>query len=175
MLGPVTHRSTDWTSNYERIAAFLASIGLAPTEGEIPPTALLPGAAIVSGRLVVDRDRLTWPGDLLHEAGHIAVMPESLRATLGGTLADDPAVPHAGEPEATAWAWAALIAIGLKSEVLFHEGGYQGRSPGLAFTFSIGGYPGAAGLIASGMALSMENARSTGQEPYPHMVRWLRD
>lgn len=168
-------RSADWTSNYERITAFLASIGLAPTEGEIPATALLPGVAIVAGGLVADRDRLTWPGDLLHEAGHIAVMPAALRPTLGGTLAENPEVPHAGEPEATAWAWAALVAIGLEPEVLFHEGGYQGRSPGLAFTFSVGGYPGAAGLIASGLALSPAEAASRGLPPYPHMVRWLRE
>ena len=175
MLESVTHRSGDWTANYERITAFLASIDIALTEGEIPTAALLPGVAIVSGRLVVDRDRLTWPGDLLHEAGHIAVMPAALRGTLGGTLADDPEVPHAGEPEATAWAWAALMAIGLKSEVLFHAGGYQGRSPGLAFTFSVGGYPGAAGLIAAGLALSTADAARRGEQSYPHMVRWLRE
>ena len=171
----MTDRSANRASNYERIAAFLASIGLPLAEGEIPATALLPGVAIVFGGLVVDRDRLIWPGDLLHEAGHIAVIPAALRPTLGGTLADNPEVPYAGEPEATAWAWAALIAIGLEPEVLFHEGGYQGRSPGLAFTFSIGGYPGAAGLIAAGLALSGPEAASQGLLPYPHMVRWLRE
>ena len=131
--------------------------------------------AIVAGQLVVCSEELRWPGDLLHEAGHIAVTPEGLRSALDGTLADDSAIPHAGEAEATAWAYAAVVAIGLDPTVLFHDGGYHGQSASLAFTFTMGGYPGAGGLIATGMALSLTTAAARGLKPYPHMIRWLRE
>jgi hypothetical protein len=81
----------------------------------------------VNGGLVYDWERLTWPGDLLHEAGHIAVIPAALRPTIGGT---------------------------------------QGRSKGLAFTFSGGGHPGAAGLSANRMARSPAEAAKHGVAPY---------
>ncbi|MBX7183601.1 MAG: hypothetical protein K1Y01_00505 [Vicinamibacteria bacterium] len=167
--------TADWSSNLERISSFLKSIGVEVTEGPVAPSALLPGVDIVNGGIVYDPDRLTWPGDLLHEAGHIAVVPAVLRRDLGGKLGEDVMAAHAGEAEATAWAWAAVVAIGLDPAVLFHEGGYQGRSQGLAFSYSIGSYPGAGGLIANGMALSASDAAKQGLAPYPHLVRWLRE
>ena len=171
----VAERSAEWAENLGRIVTFLNSIGLTPAEGPIPRSALLPGVAIVGGGLVFDRALLTWPGDLLHEAGHLAVTPAAVRPTLGGTLADDPAIPYAGEVEATAWAYAAVVAIGLAPGVLFHEGGYQGRSASLAFTYSVGGYPGAGGLSAAGLALDAAGAARQGIPPYPHLIRWLRE
>lgn len=174
MPGPIANPE-EWQRNLDRILAFLKSIGVSVTEGTVPPSALLPGVDIVNGGLVYDWERLTWPGDLLHEAGHIAVVPEVMRPALGGKLGDAVMASHAGEVEATAWAWAAVVAIGLDPETLFHEGGYQGRSKGLAFTYSVGGYPGAAGLFANGMALSPSEAAKRGLAPYPHMFRWLRE
>ena len=167
--------SGEWHQHLERILTFLKSVGLSVTEGTVPTSALLPGVDIVNGGLVYDWERLTWPGDLLHEAGHIAVVPAALRPTLGGKLGDDLTAAHAGEIEATAWAFASVVAIGLDPDVLFHEGGYQGRSRGLAFTYSVGGYAGAPGLCANGMALSRVEAAKRGLAPYPHMIRWLRE
>jgi hypothetical protein len=158
----------------DRILAFLTAIGieieseLEVARGEELGSEFLPGVAIRGGRLRVDRGRLTWPGDLLHEAGHIAVTPAALRSSLSGELAT--AAPHAGEIEATAWAYAAVVALGLDARVLFHEGGYRGHSEGLVRTYSLGVYPGAAGLVAAGMA----RGRGEAGEPYPAMVRWLR-
>ena len=40
----------------------------------------MPGLTIVDGTLVVDAVRLAWPGDILHEAAHIALTPPSRRA-----------------------------------------------------------------------------------------------
>ena len=153
-----------------RIFAFLAQIGIGVVESDLPST-FLPGVGIRGGCLHVDRSRLLWPGDLLHEAGHIAVTPERSRSTLDGEVAAEVA-PHAGEVEATAWAWAALLALGLPAEVLFHPGGYRGHSAGLIRTFSLGVYPGAAGLAAAGMTSLRRDHR--GAPPYPHMLHWLR-
>lgn len=156
------------------ITDFLTSIGLPHAEMRLAGATPLPGVTIESGRLLFDPSQLPWPGDLLHEAGHIAVTPEALRPTLRARLETQASVPHAGEVEATAWAFAAIVALGLEPTILFHEGGYGGSSRGLAFTFSHGVYPGAAGLEAAGMTVCGVAARARGVSPYPHMIRWLR-
>lgn len=121
-----------------RIIGFLRGIGLAVEEAEVPEGSFLPGVRIAQGRLRVDLARLRWPGDLLHEAGHLAVVPAALRPAMDDALQELPAVLHGGEIEATAWAWAAMCHLGLPSAVLFHDGGYHGRAAGLRTTFELG-------------------------------------
>lgn len=161
-------------SETRAITAFLEAIGIPVEARTLDPQTFLPGVTIEAGRVLYDPARLRWPGDLLHEAGHLAVMPAAARASLAGAV-DVEAAPHAGEAEATAWAFAAVKAIGLPMEALFHEGGYHGKSGRLAFTYASGCYPGAAGLVAAGMALAVREAAAAGLPPYPAMLRWLRD
>lgn len=158
-----------------RIVTFLQTVGVPLSERQMSASSLLPGVAIESGQLVVDRSRVEWPGDLLHEAGHLAVVPARLRPMLSGTMSEEIDVVHAGEPEATAWAYAAIVALGLEPDVLFHVGGYHGHSRQLAFTYAAGCFPGAGGLCAAGMALGREEAERRDLPPYPHMIRWLRE
>jgi hypothetical protein len=157
------------------ITAFLTSIGIPLEIRRLDSSTFLPGVMVEKGVVVYDPELLAWPGDLLHEAGHIAVTPARLRRELSGAIPAELRVEHADEPEATAWAFAAVRAIGLDPAVLFHEGGYRGKSTGLIFTFMAGGYPGLAGLSASGMALSPIQAAASGDRSYPSMVRWLRE
>lgn len=167
----------DSGSSEQRVASlldFLRSIGLRVDEENLEAPGFLPGIAIRDGGLVVDRARLQWPGDLLHEAGHLAVMPATLRPLQTGALHDCEHVPHAGEAEATAWAYAAACATGLPAAELFHEGGYHGCGPRLATTYRCGVYPGLHGLMQAGMAHGIAQARELGTQPYPHMLRWLR-
>lgn len=159
----------------DRILDFLRGIGIAVREAEVPEGSFLPGIRIERGGLRVDRARLLWPGDLLHEAGHLAVVPAALRPALDDALQDLPAVPHGGEIEATAWAWAALRHLGLHSAVLFHDGGYHGRSASLRTTFGLGVYPGASGLAAAGLTLLPAQVVAGGPPAYPHMLAWLRN
>jgi hypothetical protein len=161
----------------ERIVAFLRSIGI---EVELVASladrpGFLPGILMERGRLLVDASTLTWPGDLLHEAGHIAVAPPSIRVSLGGAL-DVPGVDMTElEHAAIAWSYAAALAIGLDPAEVFHAGGYRGHSAGLLMTYGAGVYPGANLLEAAGMAAGRERAAALGVEPYPHMVRWVRE
>jgi len=60
----------------KRICTFLVSIGLPVRTGAVPGPSFLPGIAIEHGVLVFDEDRLLYPGDLLHEAGHLAEADE---------------------------------------------------------------------------------------------------
>lgn len=163
------------TETIEHIVRFLRGIGLAVDEGEVPAGAFLPGLRIAAGGIVFERGKLQWPGDLLHEAGHLATTPQSHRAALCDDLADQETHAHAGEAEATAWAYAACVALALPPSVLFHPGGYHGQSDALIVTYGAGVYPGARGLAEAGMTLLGDTARSQGQPPYPHMQRWLRD
>lgn len=158
----------------ETITAFLDRIGIETCPGPVPRDAFLPGIRVDAGRLVYDAASLTWPGDLLHEAGHVAVMPAALRPLLHDGLALEIAVEHASETEATAWAFAAVTHLGLDPALLFHGGGYGGASPGLLATFAMGVYPGAAGLARAGMTYVGQAARDEGLPVYPAMARWLR-
>lgn len=159
----------------DTILAFLDGIGLPPIETTLDEGVFLPGLRIDAGRLLFDRVRLRWPGDLLHEAGHLAVMPARLRGTLSDDVAAAAAVPHAGEVEATAWAYAATVHLGLPASVLFHEGGYRGHSAAMALGYELGVYPGAHGLAQAGMTCVGAQAQAAGVAPYPRMQRWLRE
>ncbi len=156
------------------IVGFLDAIGIAARPGTVADDAFLPAIRIENGGLVFDAQQLRWPGDLLHEAGHIAVTPPAGRPGLGDALAAAEAAPHGGEVEAMAWSWAAAVHLGLAPEVLFHPEGYKGQSVGLMLTYSQGVYPGAFGLAQTGMTLVGAAAVAAGVAPYPNMLRWLR-
>jgi len=158
----------------DRIADFLRTIGIPVHEREVGDGAFLPGVRVRGGEIEFERARLRWPGDLLHEAGHIAVTAAAQRSQLPDLLDGHPIDAPGGEIEATAWAWAALVALGLPAAVLFHEGGYHGRSDSLAMTYGLGVYPGSAGLAAAGLTRLGADAQASGVAPYPHMLRWLR-
>ncbi|KRA42465.1 hypothetical protein [Pseudoxanthomonas sp. Root630] len=158
----------------DRIVAFLREIGIDVAEGIVPEDSFLPGVRIERGTLVFDRDRLAWPGDLLHEAGHIAVTPPSARASLSDALEAHEEHADGGEAEATAWAYAACMKLGLPAEVLFHRGGYHGRSEALITTFALGVYPGSAGLVRCGMAAMASAPGAVPAGGYPDLLAWLR-
>src|SRR6476661_6369782 len=95
-------------SRLPSILSFLTEIGLPVREDkQIPEETFLPGLCISRGTLLFDRARLTWPGDLLHEAGHLAVTPAAQRHLLDDRLSPETEAPDAGEIEATAWSFAA--------------------------------------------------------------------
>ena len=57
------------------MAAFVRGIGIDVRAEPLPDDTFLPGLDIRHGAIVVDEARLSYPGDLLHEAGHVAVAP----------------------------------------------------------------------------------------------------
>lgn len=160
--------------HYRPILDFLAGIGIPVVETTLPPDSFLPGIVIRDGGLQVDPDRLQWPGDLLHEAGHLAVLPPDLRGRASDDLADEQGVAHAGETEAMAWAWAAVHAIGLPPEVLMHAGGYHGQSEAVLQMYAVGIIPGLRGLCEIGMTAAHGFSAEPLDVQYPQMRRWLR-
>ena len=173
----VTMRSPvdDWRWHSEgqpetapRIIAFLRSIGIRVVTGAVSDS-VLPGMTVEAGTIRVDPAIAAWPGDLLHEAGHIAVTDPALRPMLSA-VSDD-----AGEEMAAiAWSWAATVHLGLEAEVLFHTEGYRGGAASLADNFRTGGTMGVPMLAMYGMTAEPHRAAEQGIAPYPVMQRWLR-
>lgn len=157
-----------------KIAGFLKQIGIEVVASRISSETFLPGVLVDRGRLLVDEDKLTWPGDLLHEAGHLAVAPERLRSQLGGEVLLPDANLDAIESQAIAWSYAASLHLGLDPKIVFHEGGYKGQSEGLLMNFRLGVFLGVNGLQEAGMTVT-EKTAPDGVSPFPHMLKWLRD
>jgi hypothetical protein len=160
-----------------RIAEFLTEIGLEIISRELSSeNTFLSGIFIESGKIYVDEAKLAYPGDLLHEAGHLAVVPKNLRPL----LSDEITLPaefniDAIEVAAIAWSYAAALHLGLDPRVVFHAGGYKGNSESLLMNFSLGVYIGVNTLEDAKMTATGENARRLGVAPYPQMSKWLRD
>ena len=152
----------------ERLADFVRGIGIDVRPAELPDGTFLPGLDIRDGAILVDEARLSYPGDLLHEAGHLAVADPPTRnaPSLEPTPGDEMA--------ALAWSWAALRHLDLAPEIVFHPQGYKGGSQSLIDAFSGRGGPGIPLLQWYGMTLEHKTAAERGLEPFPHMLRWVR-
>ena len=153
-----------------RCLAFLAQVGIAVGPLSDPRQAqLLGGLAILGGRLLIDPATPVWPGDLLHEGGHIAVCDPALRPTLGPIAADG-----GDEMAAIAWSFAAAWACGVTLDQLFHDDGYSGDAATLRENFGAGRYFGVPLLACWGMTRDPQG-RAAGDGPvFPAMRRWLR-
>lgn len=143
-----------------RIARFLTEIAIPVVKGQVSGAGL-PGIRIGKGSLVVDEARLVWPGDLPHEAAHLAVVPAVHRQT----LAEDAGNDGGEELGAIAWSWAAISRLGLDAEIVFHAGGYRGGSQSIIENFREGRYIGVPFLQWIGLTA----------EDYTAMIRWLRE
>ncbi|MCJ2186542.1 hypothetical protein [Novosphingobium beihaiensis] len=152
----------------ERILAFLEGIGIA-VEPVAPCEAIvLPGLGVCGTTVRIDPEEAIWPGDLLHEAGHIAVAEPARRATMT-EVGDD-----AGEEMAAiAWSAAAAKACDVELDVVFHSGGYRGGSESLSTAFATDNGPGIPLLTWYGMTRSGRMGPEDAPV-YPEMGRWLR-
>lgn len=154
------------------IVRFLESIGLEVRYGAVDEGTPLPGIAVSLGAIVVDRERLRFPGDLLHEAGHLAMLPAATRG-----------MPHpldsAGDEMASiAWSYAAALHLGIDPAVVFHEHGYRGDSAMILENFGQGHTFGVPMLVWYGLTHERRpNTPALPDDPatYPVMQRWLRD
>ena len=153
----------------ERLARFIREIGLRIEPARLEAASFLPGVLVRDGAILVDATRLAWPGDLLHEAGHLAVSPPEVRAALPA-VGDDPAE----EMAALAWSYAAACHLGVDPALVFHPAGYKGGGDALRAAFECGRGPGLPLLEWLGMTLGRKAAADAGQAPFPHMLRWLR-
>lgn len=158
----------------DKIVAFIRSIGLEANFESVPDDTFLPGILIRDGNIIIDRKRLKYPGDLLHEAGHLAVVPKSRRGKIGAYVGVNPGE----EMAAIAWSWAALKHLDLPPEVVFHPDGYKGSSENIVENFSQQRYFGTPILQWLGMCKDpFKYYDGDDKKPmvFPQMMKWLAD
>lgn len=152
----------------EAIVAFIRAIGLRIETATLTEPTVLPGMTIRRGVILYDPALPYAPGDLLHEAGHLAVVPADERER------DPFDATGAEEMMGTAWSWAAGVHLGLPGNVVFHPPSFQENGDNLREAFDDGRYIGTPGLQRFGMTIEPNRATPDGPPPYPHMLRWLR-
>jgi len=152
----------------ETLAAFARGIGIDVRAASLPEPTFLPGIDIRGGTVLVDESRLLYPGDILHEAGHLAVSDPAER--------NQPRLsPSDGDEMATlVWSYAAARHLEIDPAIVFHADGYRGGGANLVENFSGGRYIGVPLLQLYGMTVEPRHAAARGVEPFPHMLRWLR-
>lgn len=152
----------------QKIVSFLREIGLSVAARAFARDTVLPGIDVEHGGLVIDEDRLTYPCDLLHEAGHLAVVTPQARAALHHNVGSD----GAEEMMALAWSYAAALHIGIDPALLFHDR-YAGGGEAILTAMRSGGI----GVPMLGYLKMTHDIRTTpqGAVPFPHMLRWLRE
>jgi hypothetical protein len=152
----------------EQLVALVRGIGIEVRAAVLPEKTFLPGLDIRHGAILVDAERLAHPGDILHEAGHLAVTDPAERHA--------PTLSPSGGDEMTsiAWSYAALRHLELDPAIVFHDRGYKDGAASIIENFTAGRYFGVPLLQFYGMAVEPRRAAETHAEPYPHMLRWLR-
>jgi hypothetical protein len=154
---------------------FLEEIGIPVAFKEIEDECFLPGLLIENGTIIIDQNKLKYPGDILHEAAHIAVVPAEDRLTLNGKEIGNRKDNAAEELMAIAWSYAAAVHLGIDLYTVFHNGGYDGGGQDIADNFKSGKYFGTPMLQWTGMTAEKKMAKELGINPYPAMLKWLRE
>ena len=142
-----------------KLASFVRDVGI----DVIPASSLLPanfpGLDIQHGAVLVDETRVVYPGDILHEAGHIATTHPERRNALRLS-------PSGGEEMSTlAWSYAAALHLGLDPSLVFYPASYDGLGTTFVEKFAERKYIGVPLLQRWGMTATAE---------YPGMRRWMR-
>lgn len=148
-------------------------------DGFLPGMDVRNGVLRVSSRVEVSA--------LLHEAGHLAIITGDARAYCQRNIMtavevmfehyrnlppDHPALRAAyqsSDPEATAWAWAAGMHLGIPGHQVIRDEDYEGEGEDLRVALSLRSYLGINGMRAAGMC------DLRGGLAYPKMRKWLQD
>lgn len=154
----------------DRIIGFIREIGITVEEGTVMPGSFLPAIEIRNGGIIYDPALLAYPGDLLHEAGHIAVSLPGERPDLSGNIVENDQKKMGDEMAVLLWTWAASLHLCLPPQIVFHKDGYKGSSGWIIQQFSEGSYIGLPLLIW--MKLCTDPKEDGG---FPKMLKWMRE
>jgi hypothetical protein len=173
---------------YQVTCAFLEEIGIhvVPRPGT---SGFLHGVAIERGCCIaIDFKVYGAFGNLMHEAGHLAVVPSQFRGhvygntdVVLGSIMDqyfdkldwlggpEPlvmrALLQAGETEAQAWSYAAAVHTGLDPCIVFDDKIQEGFGDVL-LGLAVNSHFGINGMQAAGM---------TTKNTFPKMIKWVQD
>lgn len=153
---------------------FLKETGIEVHFRQITEECFLPGLLIENGKIIVDREKLKYPGDILHEAAHIAVVEPAARKNLQGCDIGKRKDNAAEEMAAIAWSYAACVFLEIDPAFVFHAEGYHGDGQTIIDNFGQGHYFGVPMLQLYGMSAEPRNADALGIKAYPAMQHWMR-
>lgn len=159
----------------EKIIVFLKEIGINTIEKELTEATFLPGLSLSNEGILIDYDQLLYPGDILHEAGHIAVTTSEDRKKIGTNEMPEDWPTQGDEIGAMLWSFAAAHHLEIPLEVVFHSEGYKGSSNWLIDSYKENNFIGLPFLEWCEMTLSNEKAKELDKKPFPYMLKWLRD
>ncbi|MES2795550.1 MAG: hypothetical protein V4683_06280 [Bacteroidota bacterium] len=162
-------------ATFDKAVEFLIKIGIPVRFESLDKPTFLPGLFIDKGTIILDLEKLKYPGDLLHEAGHIAIVPAAERLSISEA---DIALRKDRESEemmAIAWSYAVCVEIDINPSFIFHDEGYNKGGSSIAANFKEERYFGVPMLQWVGMALEKSQALILDKPAYPKMLQWLRD
>ncbi|MFC3880794.1 hypothetical protein ACFOSV_11420 [Algoriphagus namhaensis] len=153
-------------NNLDKILSFIVEIGITLSEEKLEDGTFLPGLKIDRGVIILDREKLLYPGDVLHEAGHIALMTAQERRTIVGNVKAFRSPMQDDEMGVMAWSFAAAKHLEIPAKEVFHDGGYKGEADYLLQEYETGQVRGLPLLVWMNL---------TSYECYPKMKRWVRE
>jgi len=159
----------------EKCISFLNEIGIETRFEKLDEPCFLPGLSIKEGAVIIDRQALVYPGDILHEAGHVAVVPAAERPGLNASAIENRPMRAAEEMMAIAWSYAVCRHLDLDPYFVFHDEGYKGGGSYIADCFNDKQYFGLPMLQWKGMAVDEKRAAELQVKPYPFMLKWVLD
>jgi len=148
-----------------RIVTFLNLIGIKVIDSNLDNDTFLPGLDLKGHTILMDKSTLQYPGDLLHEAGHIAVTETHVRPLIGTSEMESDWPSQSDEIAAILWSYAALHHLQLDPKVVFHLDGYKNASDWFIEQFTSETYMGLPLLSWMGFC---------DRETFPEMKKWLR-
>lgn len=166
----------------------LNEIGIRSVFG-VPNDCFINGVAIKNGELIVDRSCSI--SNLLHEAGHLAVLPKEYRKQASGDLGDvlrkmyreidcskeeNRRYMQCEDAEATAWAYAFGVRCGVPFDLIIDDDQYDGTGRDVLESLALGSGFGVKGLARMGWcASSIIHSKASGLPMYPNLVKWIND
>lgn len=163
------------TMEMVKVIEFLSEIGIKVETKKMTKDCFLPGLSLGANVIYVDYEQLLHPGDLLHEAGHLAVTVSEERMFIGTDKMSKEWPTQGDEIAAMLWSYAALVYLELPIEYVFHSDGYKGESAWLIDNYTSYNYMGLPLLEWMGLTYSKEKAEIMGVLPFPNMIQWIRD
>lgn len=180
MIAGLLHHPPD-RRQLRQVADWLRHIGIPVTIGERFEPPFNSGLWVESGGVVYD-PTVAHVGDLLHEAGHLAVLPSSVRQEITAGDIDSAAGPliysmlaadprdetalasiQTGDEGVIAWSWAAAIEAGVPPRVTLTNGFFDPTVRENTHQWLVSGeFSGIAKLRVAGFT-----------DQWPKMKRWL--
>ncbi len=157
----------------KRILEFLEEIGIVYYMTDEHFDSFLKGIKIEKGKLSINPEELLCVGDILHEAGHLALVPSNLRHQANNHIGESLGEEYTYEMGVILWSVAAAQHLAIPLTEIFHQKGYKGDAQWLMEQFESGNYIGLPLLKWMGL-VAYDEEKKDNIDTFPKMIRWTR-